>query len=70
MDFMFADANPAACEHAGKTHDELIGMRLTDLFHDAAQSGSLVEQCSRVMETGEPLVLDDTVYTQGLLCHC
>jgi PAS domain S-box-containing protein len=69
VDFIFADANPAACEYAGKSYDELIGMRLPDLFHDGAQPGSLVGLCSGVMETGERLALDDIVYTLGLIGH-
>ncbi len=67
VEFMFADANPAACEYAQKTYDELTQMRLSDLFRSAAQPGSLVDQCRRVVETGEPLVLDDIVYTQELI---
>ena len=66
MDFGVADANPAACDYARKAYDELIGMRLSDLFHDGAQPDSLVDQCSRVVQTGEPLTLDDVVYAQGL----
>ena len=67
VNFAFADANPAACEYARRTHDELIKMRLPDLFQNVAQPGSLVYQCRRVVETGEPLMLDDVVYTQELL---
>src|ERR1035437_9588083 len=67
VDFAFADANPAACEYAQKTYDELTQMRLSDLFHGAAPPGNLVYQYRRVLETGEPLVLDDIVYTQELI---
>jgi len=63
VDFVFADANPAACEYAQKTYDELIGMRLLDLFHNGAQPGSLVDEYRRAIENGGSLVLDDVVYT-------
>jgi hypothetical protein len=50
VDFVFADANPAACEYNQKTYDELIGMGLLDRFPNAA----------------ERLVLDDYIYPQEL----
>ena len=65
-DFVFADANPAACEYAQKTYDELIGMRLFDLFHDGARPGSLVDEYRRVIQNRGSVVLDDVVYTVEL----
>ncbi|TXH39790.1 MAG: PAS domain S-box protein [Actinobacteria bacterium] len=61
VDFEFTDANAAACEYNGLPYEELVGMRLLDLLPGHQRMG-LLEQYKRVIETGEPLVLDDYVY--------
>ena len=65
FDFLFEEANPAACEYTKKTCEELIGTRLLDLFPDQDGTG-LLEMCRHVIETDEPLVLDDFVYPHKL----
>lgn len=67
VDFAFTEANPAACEYNQMTHDEMIGKGLLDLFPNAARPGSVLGQYRQVVETGEPLVLDDFVYPYDLL---
>jgi PAS domain S-box-containing protein len=66
VDFMYVDANPAACEYNKRTYEELIGTRLLDLFPGHAGAG-LLEMYQHVIETDEPLVLDDYVYPQELI---
>lgn len=66
IDFVYEDANPAACEYNKTTFEELIGTRLLDLLPGHAGTG-LLEMYRRVVVTGEPLVLDDYVYPHELL---
>lgn len=61
VDFEYIDANRAACEYNGVTYDQLIGTRLLDLL-PGHQSTGLLDQYRTVIETSEPLVLDDYVY--------
>jgi diguanylate cyclase (GGDEF)-like protein/PAS domain S-box-containing protein len=60
VDFEYLDANPAACAYNGLPHDELVGRRMLDLF--PALAGTQLELNRRVVETGEPLVLDSQTY--------
>ena len=66
VDFVYLDANPAACAYNGVDHQDLVGARLLDLLPGHAGS-DVMESYRRVVETGEPLVLDDSVYAQELL---
>ena len=66
VDFLYADANDAACAYNGRSRDELVGARLLDLLPGHA-AGGLLSLYSDVVETGEPLVLDDLSYEQELL---
>ena len=66
IDFVFEDANAAACEYNKMTYEELIGTRLLDLLPGHTATG-LLELYRGVVETGEPLVLDDYVYPHELL---
>ncbi len=57
VDFVYAEANRAACEYTLMARDELVGSRLLDLLPGPRDSGvfaALVE----VVETGRPLSLD------------
>jgi len=65
VDFVYVDANPAACEYNGMDYEDLIGTRLLDLQPGNTGYG-LLERYRQVVETGEPLVLDDFVYPQEL----
>jgi PAS domain S-box-containing protein len=66
VDFVYVDANPAACAYNGMDHEHLVGARLLDLQPGSIGYG-LLEKYVHVVETGEPLVLDDIVYAQELL---
>jgi diguanylate cyclase (GGDEF)-like protein/PAS domain S-box-containing protein len=65
VDFVFAEANRAACEYNAMSYEDLIGTRLLDLLPGHTGSGLLV-MYSQVVATGEPLVLHDFVYDQEL----
>jgi PAS domain S-box-containing protein len=66
VDFVYVDANPAACAYDGIDYEHLVGSRLLDLMPGNAADG-LLDQYAKVVETGEPLVLEDIVYAQELL---
>jgi PAS domain S-box-containing protein len=66
VDFVYADANPAACGYHGLDYDDLVGARLLDLLPGSPSGAGLFDQYLQVMETGEPLVLDDVVSAQEL----
>ena len=66
VDFVFADANEAACAFNRLPHDQLVGTHLLRQ-HPAAGTTELLELYSHVVETGEPLVLDDWSYPQDML---
>ena len=58
VDFEYSAANTAACEYLRRTHDELIGTRLLRLL--PGHSGALLlDRFVHVIQTGEPMVLDD-----------
>ncbi|MEI6624218.1 MAG: PAS domain-containing protein, partial [Actinomycetes bacterium] len=61
VDFVYTDANPAACADTGLAYVELVGSRLTDVVPEHARS-ELVQTYRQVVETGEPLALDDFAY--------
>ena len=61
VDFEYADANPAACTYDGIDYQDLIGRRMLDVFPGIVEAG-LLDQYVRVVETGEPLVLDEFIY--------
>lgn len=66
VDFLFADANPAACSFNLRTYDDLVGQRLLEL-HPAAGPTGLLAMYAHVVESGEPLVLDDWSYPQDMM---
>jgi PAS domain S-box-containing protein len=61
VDFLYVDANPAACQYHRMSREDLIGSRLLELFPGFASSG-LLDAWTHVVETGEPLALDDFSY--------
>jgi diguanylate cyclase (GGDEF)-like protein/PAS domain S-box-containing protein len=61
VDFIYADANDAACEYNQTPREELIGMRLLDLLPGQAGTGMLKLYADSV-ESGRPLVLHDYAY--------
>ena len=65
VDFEYLRANPRALAYFGMSADGLIGRRLTSLFPSAA-AREVVAMYAEVVETGEPLVVDDYVYPNEL----
>lgn len=65
VDFVYAEANQTACDFEGVPHDELVGMRLLDQ-HPAASADGRVDLYARIIESGEPLAIDDWAYPQEL----
>lgn len=66
VDFVFTDANQAACDFNGLSYDELIGIRFLSQ-HPAAARAGLFGQFVQVVDTGEPLMLENWPYPQDLL---
>jgi len=62
VDFVFTDANPAACEYNGLAYQQLVGTRMREMLPGATGEG-LLAAFQKVVETGEPLVLDDFAHT-------
>jgi PAS domain S-box-containing protein len=72
VDFIFTDANDAAIAYNHTTREEMIGARLLDVLPGHKSSG-VFERYVRAVESGEPLVLDDSVYyneAHGSERHC
>jgi PAS domain S-box-containing protein len=61
VDFRFADANPAACAYDGIAYQDLVGSRMLEHYPGVVGAG-LLKQYTQVVETGQPLRLDDVVY--------
>ena len=69
VDFLFAGGNPASYNFIGMPPNRLLGKRLTSIFPGVAEQG-LLDRYRHVMETGEPLVLTDFLYSnQEVLEH-
>lgn len=72
VDFIFTDANDAAIAYNHSTRERMIGARLLDILPGHRGSG-LFERYVQALESGAPMVLDDTVYYNELLGserHC
>ncbi|HVA52469.1 MAG TPA: PAS domain S-box protein [Acidimicrobiales bacterium] len=72
VDFIFADANDAAIEYNHSTREKMIGGRLLDILPGHAASGVFATYV-HALETGEPLILDDSVYFNEIMNserHC
>jgi PAS domain S-box-containing protein len=72
IDFIFADANDAAIAYNHSTREAMIGARLLDVLPGHVRSGTF-ETYVHALETGEPMVLDDSIYYNevwGSLRHC
>jgi len=65
VDFRYADANAAACAYNGLSRRDLLGTRLLRRLPGVREPGLFAAYC-RVVETGEPLVLDGTTYRSDL----
>jgi diguanylate cyclase (GGDEF)-like protein/PAS domain S-box-containing protein len=58
VDFVYADANIAACVANGVPREELLGRRLLDLYPEHEPRG-LIEAYANVIISGRPLAVDD-----------
>lgn len=65
-DFVVIEANPSACDFNQLPHEQLIGRSLIEL-HPASQRTELFQAYIQVVETGEPLILDDWMDPQEVL---
>lgn len=63
IDLVCNDANDAACRYSGRPKGQLVGSRLAALLpgHELSRNGDLYVQ---VVETGQPLSLDDIAFTE------
>ena len=61
VDLRYVDANRAACDYNGVSREELLGRTLMELFPAHGHTGMLQSYID-VVESGEPLLLDDVVY--------
>lgn len=61
IDFLYTDANPPACAFNGFPHEELVGMRLLDVFPKMRTNG-IFDRCVEVVRTGEPCSIDGFRY--------
>jgi diguanylate cyclase (GGDEF)-like protein/PAS domain S-box-containing protein len=66
VDFVYVDANEAACTYNRRTKDEMIGTRLLDLL-PGHSVGGLLDAYARVVESGVPLVRDNEAYFNEIL---
>jgi diguanylate cyclase (GGDEF)-like protein len=60
VDFEYTEANQEACRHNHMSRERLIGSRLLSLF--PGHRGELLARFALVLDSGEPLVLDDHPY--------
>jgi diguanylate cyclase (GGDEF)-like protein/PAS domain S-box-containing protein len=58
VDFVYSEANDAACADEGRLKGDVVGARLLDLQPGVVALG-LMEAFQRAVETGQPLALDD-----------
>jgi PAS domain S-box-containing protein len=64
VDFVYEDANAAACEDNGLTRQALVGMRVLGPLTHVPPAG-LFDAYANVYEGGEPLALNDFAYTDS-----
>ena len=65
-DFLFVEANEAACRYNRLPRARLLGRSLVDLLPAHARTG-LLDMYRRVIETGRPLALDGFLYPHDIL---
>jgi diguanylate cyclase (GGDEF)-like protein/PAS domain S-box-containing protein len=61
VDFLYVDANEAACAYNRRPKSEVIGRLLLELFPGHRTTG-LIEHYAAVVATGQPYVVDGLVY--------
>jgi diguanylate cyclase (GGDEF)-like protein/PAS domain S-box-containing protein len=68
VDFMYIDANDAACTYNSIERDDLLGKTVMELLPGHAGS-DLFARYVHTVETGEPLILDDYVYPHDIIAE-
>ena len=66
VDFIFTEANQAACDYMQRSRGALLGARLLTLLPGLAPTG-MFAQYAHAVDSGEPLVLDDCPYLYEVL---
>ena len=66
VDFVYLDANDAACTYNSRTRQEMIGARLMEILPGHAASGILADY-AQVVETGEPIIVDALPYFNEII---
>ena len=64
-DFIFTDANEAACRYNKLDREQLVGLRVLELPPEHFSSG-LLDLYRQALESEQPLVLNDVVYPHKL----
>jgi diguanylate cyclase (GGDEF)-like protein/PAS domain S-box-containing protein len=64
-DFIFTDANEAACRYNKMDREHLVGMRLLELL-PAHRASGLFDLYRQALESEQPLVLNDFIYPHEL----
>ncbi|HEY8718689.1 PAS domain S-box protein [Pengzhenrongella sp.] len=65
VDFVYVEANPAACEYNGLTHDALVGARVLDLLPGLRDAG-MFRLYEHLVRTGKPMRMNDLPYKYEL----
>ena len=68
IDFLYADANEAACQYNRMERAQLVGRRLLELLPGHTSTG-LLELYRHTLESDQPLVLNDFVYPHEILAQ-
>ena len=66
VDFVYLDANEAACAYNSRTRQEMIGARLMEILPGHSSSGILADY-ARVVETGRPIIVDALPYFNEII---
>jgi diguanylate cyclase (GGDEF)-like protein/PAS domain S-box-containing protein len=66
VDFVFADANEAACVYNHTTREKMIGARLLDVLPGHRTAG-LIHDYASVVDTGIPYIVDGQAYFNEIL---
>lgn len=64
VDFEWLMVNPAGLRNAGRPQSDFIGRRMSEIYPETWTMG-LFERYARVVETGEPLVLEQRFQRKG-----
>ena len=68
IDFLYTDANEAACEYNHLDRTQLVGRRVLELLPVHTSTG-LLDMYRQALESDQPLVLNDFVYPHEILAE-